>query len=89
MMNMTEAEQVRSIRGPVSTVIHSLLRLGWNQVDASTWSYQAEPHRSEEWQFPDQIYLDTKVVSHKDVLDDIKMSAELKVWEVAANHYCG
>eukprot|EP00959_Pyramimonas_sp_CCMP1952_P362252 7586777-Pyramimonas_sp.AAC.1 len=86
---MTEAEQCRAIRGPVSTVIHSLLRLGWNPAGASTWSYQAGPGRVDEWQFPDSVYEQNKVVSHKALLEDIEEAAELKVWATAAKHYCG
>eukprot|EP00959_Pyramimonas_sp_CCMP1952_P444233 9300978-Pyramimonas_sp.AAC.1 len=86
---MTGAQQCRAIRGPVPTVIHSLLRLGWTPLEASTWCYQAGPDRVGEWQFPDSAYGQTKVVLQTDLLAHIKEAAELKVWSAASHHYCG
>eukprot|EP00959_Pyramimonas_sp_CCMP1952_P461220 9481224-Pyramimonas_sp.AAC.1 len=71
----TSGEHAATVQGPISATILSLLRLEWDPVDTSTWTYTSQYNATEEWQSPGMLHTGNKDLdTHLALLEDVKRS---------------
>eukprot|EP00959_Pyramimonas_sp_CCMP1952_P310251 6493188-Pyramimonas_sp.AAC.1 len=63
-------DRVGAVKGPISAAILTLLRINWDPIEASAWSYASLRDATEEWQFPYSLYIGSSFVySHAEFLE--------------------
>eukprot|EP00959_Pyramimonas_sp_CCMP1952_P176427 3686904-Pyramimonas_sp.AAC.1 len=90
MQGASPRDQIKRVQGPISAMVLQLLRVDWQPMSPSAWSYQGDKGTTEEWQFPDHIYTGNKWLdTHAPLVADIRHTARRRLWQHVEAHYCG